>query len=157
MSEANLWTYLRKKVALQGRWVRVENRVGPGTPDVYYIVDGISGWLELKQTDAWPAREDTIVKFDHFTFEQKDWLEKENSRGGRVHVLVQIGNEYLLFPCWWAIKHLGKAPKASMLGNADWYAKGSINVDTFIKCLVHDKISVYKGEEHYERQLSASH
>jgi len=48
----------------------VENPACPGTPDVQFI----GGWLELKFLEAWPKREETTVRIEHFTPQQRVWL-----------------------------------------------------------------------------------
>ena len=48
----------------------VENPACPGTPDVQFI----GGWIELKFREEWPKREDTTVRIEHFTPQQRVWL-----------------------------------------------------------------------------------
>lgn len=48
----------------------VENPAYPGTPDVQYI----GGWLELKYLEDWPKREETTVRIEHFSPQQRVWL-----------------------------------------------------------------------------------
>ena len=52
--------------------ISVENPAYPGTPDVNFV----EGWVELKWIRAWPAREKTVVKIDHYTQQQRVWLFK---------------------------------------------------------------------------------
>lgn len=84
----------------------VENPVDPGFPDVEYI----GGTLELKAVDAWPKRADTPLRLDHYTLEQRIWHERRHHRGGRIHVLLQVGREFLLFRGADAARHLGYEP-----------------------------------------------
>ena len=88
--EQRLWRVIREHVTLwpKSHWVRIENEVGAGQPDVEYCVDGICGWLELK---VWPrALERTQVL----------WSRERIKAGGAVHVLVRVKtalvNNYLL-------------------------------------------------------------
>ncbi len=70
----------------------VENPANPGTPDVSYV----EGWIELKQLDEWPVREDTPVKIVHYTPQQKIRARKRWKRGGNVFWLLQVKNDWLL-------------------------------------------------------------
>lgn len=74
--------------------VSVENPAHPGTPDVNHMY----GWIELKQLQAWPVREETIVRIPHFTQQQRVWLIRRVRRGGMAQVLLKVGEkEWFLF------------------------------------------------------------
>jgi len=83
--------------------VRVENPVGPGTPDVNWCGrnratgEVSTGWVELKYLEAWPKRASTLVRIKHYTQQQRDWLLLRHAAGGRVALLLQVRREYLLF------------------------------------------------------------
>lgn len=96
----------------------VENPIDPGFPDVEYI----GGLLELKEVDAWPVRPDTPLRIDHYTQEQRIWHERRAHHGGRIHVLLQVGSEYLLMTGAVAAIHLGRVPRAELydLACARW-------------------------------------
>ena len=94
-----------RKAGLDAR--PVENPVDPGFPDVEYI----GGTLELKAVDAWPKRESTPLRLDHYTKEQRIWHERRAHKGGRIHVLLQVGPEFLLFHGPVAANHLGEEPR----------------------------------------------
>jgi hypothetical protein len=98
---------------VKGKWLRVENPVGPGTPDVHYCVEGMTGWLELKEIPAWPKRSDTPVRLPHYTKEQRLWIMDYASHGGRVHLLLRIARPkfYLLFGPEVAVHLLGEVPE----------------------------------------------
>lgn len=72
--------------------ISVENSAYPGTPDVNYV----EGWIELKYAEAWPVR-GGILRIDHFTPQQRVWLTKRARRGGNVFLLLQVGQQWLLF------------------------------------------------------------
>lgn len=97
--EAALWrkfqTYLKGRFR-NVRITRIENGAGLGTPDVHFTGDGYSAWIELKVVPK-PVREDTVVHVDHFTTEQKLWLFSEQKCGGNALLLLQVGDDYLLF------------------------------------------------------------
>lgn len=94
--------------------VSVENHVFPGTPDVNYI----EGWLELKWLRRWPVRPDTPVRLEHFTQEQRVWLRRRVNRGGQVHLLLQVGREYLLLDGLRASVLLGEATREQLVDAA---------------------------------------
>lgn len=73
--------------------VAVENPAHPGTPDVNYI----EGWLELKKLKAWPKSDDAPVALEHFAPQQRIWLRNRTVMGGSSYMLLQVGNEWLLF------------------------------------------------------------
>lgn len=103
MSENDFWrTIVRPKLINFGVLHRIENVVELGTPDVTYCLHrgdkiGVSGWIELKFSSAWPVRDKTSFKFSRYTVDQADWLE-EWGKFGKACVLAQIANEYLLVP-----------------------------------------------------------
>lgn len=55
MSEKNFWNLVRNNLDL--KMYRVENRVAVGMPDVHYISEKSSGWIELKFIPSLPKRE----------------------------------------------------------------------------------------------------
>ena len=95
-SERALWGTMRRTLAPFGRLVRVESPITPGIPDVYYCLRGVSGWVELKEHDAWPVRPGTPLRLRHLRLDQVVWLEGERAAGGSAFMLLQIGRDYLL-------------------------------------------------------------
>lgn len=99
MSERALWEYLRPRLNCFGRSVRVENAIDVGTPDVCYrlSIDGspvVTGWLELKHVDTWPARAATPVHVRSLTIDQVIW--HESWWPGACFVLLQVDRSYFL-------------------------------------------------------------
>jgi hypothetical protein len=95
--ESQLWTVVRRTLLPYGILKRIENILEDGTPDVAYTLRGVDGWLELKDLDAWPAREGTVVRLDHYTAAQRLWHRQWRGVGGRCHVLARVrghGVEY---------------------------------------------------------------
>lgn len=72
--------------------VRVENPVHPGTPDVNHI----EGWIELKWVRAAPVN-GGVVKVDHFTPQQRNFLRRRCRHGGDAHLLLKVGQCWMLF------------------------------------------------------------
>lgn len=54
MSEKNFWNLVRDNCPVNMH--RVENSVMRGMPDVHYIRNGQSGWIELKYLANWPSK-----------------------------------------------------------------------------------------------------
>lgn len=94
MSEAALWRKLRAALAPYGRLERVENRVRKSTPDVFYALRGagcsVSGWLELKYLEKFPARAATPVRLRSLTLDQVLWHEEWSQAGIHVGTLLEI-------------------------------------------------------------------
>ncbi len=96
MTEQNLWRYLRPRLEPFGRLKRIENSTENGTPDLYYLLRGYPGWVELKFRPNEPARATTPVTFDHLTIDQVNWLEEEHRHGGRASILMQVERHYMI-------------------------------------------------------------
>lgn len=97
--------------------VAVENPVHPGTPDVNCIL----GWLELKWLRSWPVNDKTVVRLDHFSKQQRVWLARRWARGGSVWLLLQCGEEWLLFDGATAAQLVGKATENELVRGATHY------------------------------------
>jgi hypothetical protein len=115
VNEAGQWQELQRQ--LRGRkdvhMGRVENPCDPGMPDVSWAWAGLEGFVELKDLNGWPKRGGP-VRVRHFRPAQKIWLRRRTRAGGRCHVLIRIGNEWLLLPGAWAAAHLGNAPRTEL-------------------------------------------
>ena len=114
-----MWTRCRK--ALTGLDpVRVENPAWPGTPDVNwggycrYTQTYGEGWIELKWARHWPERAETPFRLPHFTPQQRSWLLRRAARGGRVHVLLKVSSDWLLFDGETAAKRLGETVREEL-------------------------------------------
>lgn len=109
----------RMRAALKGYDPkRVENSVGPGTPDVNFI----HGWIENKWLDAWPARTGTVVKVPKYKKEQRSWHTQRRAAGGTVFVCIEIGDEtkgdVLVYDAAVAARGLGFWTREQMYLNA---------------------------------------
>lgn len=120
-SETALWKRFKTIFGPTGHWVRVENSVGAGVPDVNGRVNGTGPdiWLELKYCKAWPKRPTTRVRLRHFTKDQRRWLVKRGAAGGSCGILWQINRDYLLFG-WWEAPYLGELTKGELFGRVIW-------------------------------------
>jgi len=98
MNEATLRNYIRRGLRAKGvLTTHHEDVLNAGVPDLSYSHGGVHGWIELKWLEAWPKRDATIVKIDHYTKEQKYFLLSRGRAGGRCWLLLRVGREHLLF------------------------------------------------------------
>ena len=138
MAESSLWKYLRKNMQGYGHWIRVENAVELGTPDVngccQYQGKSIDVWIELKAIDEWPKRATTRVKLKRFTDEQKQWLIDRRKAGGKAFLFIRVGREYFLFKPGIAY-HIENMTQAQWRKHAHFFAIGSIDWDSFRRSL----------------------
>lgn len=104
-----MWTALRP--LLRGLDpVRIESHMTQGVPDVNMTV----GWMELKYEDGWPKRGGPL-KLKRYTKEQRTWALRRAQAGGRVFLLLKVGEaEWLLFRGEVAALVLGKLPKEEL-------------------------------------------
>lgn len=79
MKETSLWAKLRPNLAAWGECDRVENAVGSGMSDVFYNIDGKTGWIETKVAKG------ELIYFEKF---QPGWIAKHHRLGARMFVMV---------------------------------------------------------------------
>jgi len=108
--------------------VRVENMVNQGTPDVNYR----GGWIELKYAPKWPALPTTPLRVHHFYKEQRVWLYRRAVTGGKVFVMLKVGEEWLLFEGKVAAYCLWSMPEEMMERMTGDGTRGSL----YSQCLV---------------------
>lgn len=72
--------------------IRVENAAFPGTPDLCYV----EGWIELKECPSWPSGPQWPMRVPHFRPEQRIWLRRRVEHGGRAHLMLKVGRDWLL-------------------------------------------------------------
>lgn len=114
----------------------MENRVGPGTPDVSYI----GGWIECKWLRAWPKRPGTVVTLDHPLLKsQRVWLKRHFQRGGTAFVMLQCGREWLLFNVMTAREFLGASTQAELYRHAIRIWKTGLKEEELITFLIEQR------------------
>jgi len=91
MSEASLWTFLRENLLIT--MYRVENRVSSGMPDIHYIGNNFSGWIELKYIEKLPAKGKINIGLRN---SQSLWHSSYNVSGGKSWIIVRVGRSALL-------------------------------------------------------------
>lgn len=91
----------------------VENPACPGTPDIQFM----DGWIECKYLEDWPKREETTVRIEHFSPQQRVWLlrrfmacEKRDTIRGRAWLVLYVAKtrEHLLFAGQTAARRVAK-------------------------------------------------
>ena len=136
-SRSNIWM---SEKTMRGRVVRglrilhaiaIENPAGHGTPDVNCSL----GWLELKWARRWPRIPGTIFRVKHFNQNQRLWLKKrwDNCRG--AWLLLQVGQEYLLFDGDVAGQVVGKVSRRPLIAAATHHWKKGMNYEELRECL----------------------
>lgn len=108
---------LMTKMKPFGHFDRIENMLGRGMPDVTYCLSGVEGFVENKWRLRWPAKPEDIVTLDHFTPQQRIWIQQRTNAGGRVFVFLEIEKPvptYLLMRGTWAWRYLGKVTRGEI-------------------------------------------
>ena len=92
--EKNLWKQIRDK--LNDFFIqRIETAIERGIPDVYFIYEGRSGWIEGKYIRQ-PKRKTTKLKVK-ITVEQIAWHISHARHGGISYFLIKKGRDVYLF------------------------------------------------------------
>ena len=118
MAEKSLNDYLRDGLRPYGRTMRVENAVGPGTPDVYARLVRpavLHLWVENKALPGWPKRATTVVQCRHYTTQQRTWHRTWRAQGHAVAVFVRVGRCYLLLDAGVACGALGYVTREALM------------------------------------------
>lgn len=104
----------------------VENPAHPGTPDINYK----EGWIECKWDKQWPVREETPLRIDHFTRQQRFFLRQRWARGGNVFLLLNVARDWLLFDGLVAATHVGYMARDELclLARNHWVGRGAMQM-----------------------------
>ena len=113
----------------------VENSCLPGTPDVNYI----EGWLELKWLRSWPSGNDTIVRLEHYSKEQRLFHRVRERKGGNMHLLLQCGRTWMLFDGNTAAKYVGKCTKQELYEHCKMFWDRGLDEEDFLEWIRTDK------------------
>lgn len=115
-------------------WDRVENIAGAGTPDLSWSWGGKEGHIELKHRYDAPVGPDTPVVVSSITPHQRLWWRQRWESGGNVHVLLRLGNEFLLFGGLWANFNLGSTDLESLRAHAQGqWDRGSLCAEEVLR------------------------
>ena len=122
MSEKNFWNFLRNNLGL--KMYRVENRVGVGMPDVHYISEKSSGWIELKYVSEYPKKGRGRVGFRRT---QQFWHRDYSNHGGKSWILIRVGRDSIFLIDGKNSERLLKGPSKSDMWNiSDWVHIGNL-------------------------------
>ena len=124
MSESNFWTLVRNN--LQMKMWRVENRVMKGMPDVHYLSEGKTGWIELKYMNKWPKKRfSTGLKLS-----QVFWARNYTKNGGSSWILIRIAREFTALVDGKNAEDLYNRPsKTEFLKMCSFYKRGNMTKD----------------------------
>ena len=108
--------------------------VPAGTPDVNYS----EGWIELKWLRYWPVRDNTVVRIDHFTDKQREFLKRRWELGGNAWLLLQRRQEWLLFHGLDAHDYVGNLTRTGLYRCARMRWTKGLKNEELIECLTRD-------------------
>lgn len=114
--------------------IPVENRVGIGTPDVNYA----DGWIELKWLRRWPKNPDTVVALDHFTIQQRRWLNRRFNLSYNAWLILQVQREWMLFTGRDAADYVGNMSRSGLYRCARVRWTAGLKNKELVECLLLD-------------------
>jgi hypothetical protein len=124
MSEKNFWTLIRNNLPL--KMYRVENRVAQGMPDVHYIGNGNSGWIELKYINKWPKRRFV----SGLRLNQAMWANTYISHGGNSWILIRVDRDFtVLVSGIHARKLFDRPSKKHLMEMSSWSKRGNLSTE----------------------------
>tara|TARA_R110002126_G_scaffold32094_2_gene102294 strand:- start:548 stop:967 length:420 start_codon:yes stop_codon:yes gene_type:complete len=124
MSERNFWTLIRNNLPLT--MYRVENKVAQGMPDVHYIKDGFSGWIELKYIDKWPKKRFVSGLRLHQVF----WATKYIFNKGSSWILIRVGRDFTILVSGRHAKALFDRPsRKHLIEICSWSRQGNLSTE----------------------------
>ncbi len=131
--ERNLWLRLAPIYKVfDGVIQRIESATtAAGIPDVYFVAQGVQGWVELKARKSFPIQERTIVRLPTYTEHQRRWLARAWNQGAHVLVAVDIAGESYWFEGAQAVVVGTRWDTADFVDNA--YGIGDGTLDKYIK------------------------
>lgn len=117
MNESTFKTYI--KTGMKKYWLQraIESGgTGAGTPDSYFSLPGVGGWIEFKHHTAWPKRESTIIKIKNPKrfIPQRNFIWAHGKITGSTFFFIRIADDFLLFD-YKGTMQLNNLTKAGML------------------------------------------
>ena len=128
MSEKNDYKLLRKHLG-RCHLERIENMAGVGTPDVFYCIDGVMGWIEMKSPIE-PKRKTSrlLTKHTHQLLQsQKNWFLSLRNAGGKGWILISTDRRWLLISSTYAddINHMNME---ELIDVCSWYCDRPVTI-----------------------------
>lgn len=123
----------RKIIALGGDVQNHEDKNSIGIPDISYGLNKVNGWIEAKQLPNWP-KSGKIVKIEHYTPQQKNWLRIRGRAGGNCFLVLQVDDVFMVFDHETA-QSVGSITQDDMMFNCMFYSIGDINTSELFKAL----------------------
>lgn len=76
---------------------RVENKIGCGTPDMAYCINGINGWIEFKVQTKGPASMHLKnITVEHWLGLQREWM-RQRYLSPTIFLFLRIGDLDFIF------------------------------------------------------------
>tara|TARA_R100001015_G_C4621228_1_gene178373 strand:- start:111 stop:560 length:450 start_codon:yes stop_codon:yes gene_type:complete len=122
MSEKNFWNLIRNNLDL--KMYRVENRVSSGMPDVHYVSENGSGWIELKYIPEFPlkGKMKTGIRQSQYL-----WHEMYKRHGGKSWVLVRVGRRGVILVKGGVLREVAKGISVSdVIDKSSWSHMGNL-------------------------------
>lgn len=142
MSEKNTYAALRNKmVGEKDRFDRIENALVPGMPDVNYCVNGVEGWIEIKQPSKLPVRDDTAIFGSNHKVSnaQKNWMLRQRRAGGRCWIYVKTNKWQALIDGFYA-EEINNWNIKDFKNRSDWFKTSPVRKECW--SLLRNKLSI---------------
>ena len=129
MSESKFWSNDIHRLNKFGKAQRIEDSLNTGVSDVFYVIEGKTGFIELKYRAYFPKRDNTPIKFTHFSMAQLMFIVEVSENGGLAWLLCQIGSEAFLFDAPGAcLVHQGLINQMNICEYSVWHDDTPTNI-----------------------------
>ena len=132
--EAKLKEKIHNKILSRGGDTQNhEDKNSIGIPDISYGINGINGWIEAKYLGKWPRS--GVVKIDHYSGQQRNWLRIRGRAGGRCFLILQVDNVYMIFNHETA-QSVGSMTQDEMMTQCDFCSIGDIGTNQLLEVII---------------------
>lgn len=116
-----------------------EDKFSLGIPDLSFGANGKNGWIELKQIKGYPANPETLMKPEHYTASQVNWIKRRGKKATNCFVLVKVADDYYLFH-WVYAKHVRMGMTAGdYKTHCHGFWQGNIDPQELLTALTYDE------------------
>jgi hypothetical protein len=123
MSEKNFWNLIRNNLGIKMH--RVENRVSSGMPDVHYVSNKGSGWIELKYVSEFPRKGKMKIGIRKA---QKFWHRAYYNHGGKSWILIRVGRRGIILVNGNKSDEISQGiTSEKLIDISEWYKIGNFN------------------------------